>query len=71
MHNRIALKKLTVILKNGLSNALAGHLDEKLFSIQQLPTVHESMNKHFDAFVTKVEEIFNSQVWGTPYAPTH
>eukprot|EP00978_Attheya_sp_CCMP212_P012303 scaffold30567_cov28-Attheya_sp.AAC.1 len=72
MHNRIALKKLTVILKNGLSNALAGHLDEKLFSIEELASLHESSTKkRFDAFVTKVEELFNTEVWGTPFAPTH
>jgi hypothetical protein len=71
MHNRIALKKLTVILKNGLSNALAGRLDGKLFSTGQLATLHESTKKRFDAFVKKVENLFNTEVWGTPFAPTH
>jgi hypothetical protein len=71
MNNRIALKKLTVILKNGLSNALTGHLDGKLFSTEQLASLHESTRKRFDAFVKKVEDLFNTQVWGTPFAPTH
>jgi len=71
MHNRIALKKITVILKNGLSNALSGRLDEKLFSVGQLATLHKSTKKRFDAFVNKVKNLFNTEVWGTPFAPTH
>jgi hypothetical protein len=54
-----------------LSNALAGHLDAKLFTTNQLATLHKSTKKRFDAFVTKVEDLFNTEVWGTPFVPTH
>ena len=62
MHNRIALKKLTVILKNMLSNALVRRLDGKLFSTGQLATLHKSTKKCFYAFVEKVENLFNTEV---------
>jgi hypothetical protein len=71
MHNRVVLKKLTVVLKHGLANAIAGHLDTKLFSIPDLAALKESTKKRFDAFVNKVEALFNTEIWGTLYAPTH
>jgi hypothetical protein len=71
MHNRIALKKLTVVLKHGLSNALAGHLDEKMFSLEEVGTLRESTKKRFDKFVSKVEALFNTEIWGTNFAPCH
>ena len=71
MHNRIALKFLSVIFKRGLSNAMTGLLDEKLFAPDALNRVKGSIKKRFDAFVSKVEELFNTQVWGSLFAPTH
>jgi hypothetical protein len=71
MHNRIALKFLSVILKRGLSNAMAGMLDYKLFDPETLNKVKGSLKKRFDAFRLKVEALFNTQVWGSIYAPTH
>jgi hypothetical protein len=71
MHNRIALKFLSVILKRGLSNAMTGLLDHKLFAPDALNRVKGSIKKRFDAFVSKVEELFNTQVWGSLFAPTH
>jgi hypothetical protein len=71
MHNRVVLKKLTVVLKHGLANAIAGHLDSKLFSVPELAGLKESMKKRFDRFVMKVEALFNTEIWGTLFAPTH
>ena len=71
MHNRIALKFLSVILKHGLSNAMTGLLDHKLFAPDALNRVKGSIKKRFDAFVSKVEELFNTHVWGSLFAPTH
>jgi hypothetical protein len=71
MHNRIALKFLSVIFKRGLSNAMTGLLDDKLFAPDAINRVKGSIKKRFDAFVSKVEGLFNTQVWGSVYAPTH
>jgi hypothetical protein len=71
MHNRIALKKLTVVLKHGLSNALAGILYEKMFSVPELATLRESLKKCFDRFISTVEALFNTEIWGTDFAPCH
>jgi hypothetical protein len=72
MHNQIALTKfLCVIFKCGLSNAMTGLLDEKLFAPRALNRVKGSIKKRFDGFVSKVEELFNTQVWGFLFAPTH
>jgi hypothetical protein len=64
MHNRIVLKKLTVVLKHGLAKAITGHMDMKLFSILELDTLKESTKKHIDAFISKVEVLYNTKVWG-------
>jgi hypothetical protein len=71
MHNRVVLKKLTVVLEHGLVNVIAGHLDSKLFSIPELSCLKEFTKKRFDAFVTKVEALINTEIWGTRFAPTH
>ena len=70
MHNRIALKILTTILRHGLSNAMEGHTDDILFPMRD-PDKTPSEAHRFQAYVDAVQHVFNTKIWGSTFAPTH
>jgi hypothetical protein len=74
MHNRIVLKILTTVLRHGLSNAMQGHTIDVLFPglDQNDPNLKmPSETKRFEAYVELVQRVFNTQIWGSDFAPTH
>ena len=50
---------------------MTGLLDNKLFCPEEINGVRGSLKKRFDAFVSKVEALLNTEVWGSLFAPTH
>jgi hypothetical protein len=74
MHNRIVLKILTTVLRHGLSNAMEGHTIDVLFPGRDPNDPNKkipSEAKRFDAYVALVQATFNTQIWGSVFAPTH
>jgi hypothetical protein len=74
MHNRIALKILTTVLRHGLSNAMEGHTMDVLFPTWDPNDPNAKMpseKKRFEAYVDLVQRVFNTQIWGSDFAPTH
>lgn len=68
MYMRVTIKILTTVLRAGLSNAMVGHLDEKLFGEE---TRLKSEKERFERFINKLEILFNTSVFGDDLNPTH
>ena len=68
MHMRISIKIITVLLRKGLENALAGVLDESLFDSSA--TKQPSTKQRFYTNVKELERIMNTCILGDVYFPT-
>jgi hypothetical protein len=68
MHMRIAIKIVTVLIRKGLENALAGDLDKVLFD--PTDTLQPSAKQRFEKYVKELEHIMNTCILGDVFFPT-